>query len=592
MKAKIRQRLSALREEMKQQGLSAWYLSGTDPHLSEYLPDYWQTRTFISGFNGSFGYMMVTLDEAALWTDSRYFLQAADQLDETGIQLMKFRMEGTPTPAQWLGTLLKPGATVGTAAGCLSIEQFASFKAELAAKQLELKDCGDLLDPIWEDRPALPTSPIFEHDLKYAGTSRLEKIDQLRSDIKKNNADYMLLSALDDIAWTFNLRGDDIAFNPVFVSFALVGLNETTLYLNTDKVPEPLANKLLSEGIKLKEYKEIYAELGTIAGKIVLDPVRANQALREALSEEAEIIAQLSSAAILKAIKSEHELKMFEIAMRKDGVAMVKFLNWLYKTVGQEAIDEYTVLEKLVDFRSTQEGFMGASFYSIVGYNGNGAVVHRSVTKETAAAIEASGILLFDSGGQYLEGSTDITRTVALSEPTELAKEDFTIALKGTIGLAELKFPANTIGCNLDLAARHAMWQTGRNYGHGTGHGIGFFLNVHEGPMSIRQEYNDRVIEPGMVLSDEPAFYREGLYGIRTENVIACTEWQTNDWGRFLQFETLTLCPIDLKLIKKELLTEAEIEWLNSYHKRCYDELSPALNDEEKAFLQSCTQAI
>jgi len=592
MKDRIMQRLENLRGEMKKLGLDAWYMSGTDPHQSEYLADYWQIRNFVSGFNGSMGYVMVTLNDAALWTDSRYFLQAADQLKDTEIQLKKLRIQGTPTPAQWLGNLLGKGKKVGTDAACLSIAQYNDLQKELKNHDMELSNCGDLMATLWEDRPQLPPDPIFEHETKFTGCSRLEKVEQLRKSMHAASARYLLLTALDDIAWTFNLRGNDISFNPVFLSFALIGENTICLYINSRKVPAVLKEKLNTEGIQLKEYGQVYDDLKSISGKIVLDPARVNQALKESVSDDAAIQLQLSDAAILKAVKSEHELEMFNIAMRKDGVAMVNFLYWLHTVVGKVKVNEYDVLEKLIEFRSQQQGFMGPSFHSIVGYNGNGAIVHRSVTRETAATVEADGILLLDSGGQYLEGTTDITRTVCLGKPSELAKEDFTLVLKGTIGLAELKFPANTLGCNLDLAARHALWQTGRNYGHGTGHGIGFFLNVHEGPMSIRQDYNDRPIEPGMVISDEPAFYRESHYGIRIENVIACKEWQTNEYGRFLQFETITLCPIDTKLINKDLLTAEEIAWTDTYHRRCYEELSPFLNDEVKAFLRTITQEI
>ena len=592
MKNNIQQRLQALRTEMVQHGLDAWYLSGTDPHLSEYLPDHWKVRAFISGFNGSFGFMAVTLNDAALWTDSRYFLQASDQLKHTGIRLMKLRIEGTPTPAQWMAGLLPERSMVGTDATCMPTNQYQSMRQSLTAEGLQLKDCGDLMKTVWTGRPPLPVDPVFEHDLKYTGQSRLRKIAAIRNELSNSKAQSILLAALDDIAWTFNLRGSDISYNPVFMAFALITPRHIRLYLDPNKMPAALAEKLTGEGIELKDYAQIYTDLKSVSGKILVDPDRTNQALVEAISPNAEIQYQLSTAAILKAVKSAHELKMIETAMQKDGVAMVRFLCWLYANAGKEAFNEYDVLLKLEEFRSQQEGFKGSSFYAIVGYNGNGAVVHRSVTPETAAPIEASGILLFDSGGQYAEGTTDITRTVSLSEPTALAKEDFTLALKGTIGLATLKFPANTPGCNLDLAARYAMWQTGRNYGHGTGHGIGFFLNVHEGPMSIRQEYNNRIIEPGMVLSDEPAFYREGLYGIRTENVMACTEWQTNEYGRFLQFETLTLCPIDLRLIDKTLLTAAETNWINRYHQRCYEAIAPSLNTDEKAFLKEITRPI
>nr|WP_319400558.1 aminopeptidase P family protein [uncultured Carboxylicivirga sp.] len=588
----IKNRLQQLRKEMKNKGIAAWYMSGSDPHQSEYMPNHWQIREFISGFNGSMGFMVVTLNEAALWTDSRYFLQAANQLEGTGIQLMKFRIEGTPSPAQWISSQITSDQLAGTDATCISFAAFEALQAELSEYDIKLTDCGDLLTSFWTDRPELPMNPIIEHEVNYAGYSRAEKMDQIRNHLTEKKADSILLSALDDLAWTFNLRGNDVDFNPVFIAFALVSKTSCTLYVNQAKLSDSLKNKLKNEGINLLPYGNIYNDISSIKGKILIDPDRINYALKNALSIDAKVENTLSIAAILKAIKSEHEIRMFEIAMQKDGVAMVKFLYWLNQTAGVENITEYDVLLKLKEFRAQQENFMGASFHSIVGYNGNGAVVHRSVTPETAASITNDGILLFDSGGQYLEGTTDITRTVCLGNPTELAKEDFTITLKGTIGLAELKFPANTLGCNLDLAARHAMWQTARNYGHGTAHGIGFFLNVHEGPMSIRQEFNDRVIEPGMVMSDEPAFYREGLYGIRTENVMVCKEWVTNEYGRFLQFETLTLCPIDTKLIEKSLLSNAEIEWINQYHEQCYQKLSSELNEEEKTYLKEITQAI
>jgi len=577
---------------MQQSGLHAWYLSGTDPHQSEYLPDHWNIRPFISGFAGSYGIVVVTLNEAALWTDSRYFLQAESQLQDTGIQLMKLRVEGTPSPAQWQANVLNTDEIVGTDTACLSVSQYQNFRNELAAANIQLKNCGDLLHSIWLDRPQLPSEPVFEHELQYAGKSRSAKIDEIRDKMKQAGAQLTLLTALDDIAWTFNLRGNDISYNPVFLAYALISESDVQLFVHPEKIPNELGMKLRQEGICLRAYDEIKNELQEWHGTVLIDPDRTNQELTEALAPEATMLKQLSPVTRLKAIKTEYEQEMIAQAMQKDGAAMVRFLKWLEETVGTQPVNEYDVLVKLEEFRAEQKGFIGSSFYPIVGYKENGAIVHRSVTQETAASIDADGILLFDSGGQYLEGTTDITRTVTLGNPTALEKEDFTLVLKGTIGLAELKFPANTPGCNLDLAARQALWQTGRNYGHGTGHGIGFFLNVHEGPVSIRQEYNSLPIEPGMVLSDEPAFYREGQYGIRTENVIVCREWQTTDYGRFLQFKTLTLCPIDTKLIDKQLLSPAEVEWINAYHQRCYNELAPLLTDEETVFLKRITQPI
>lgn len=592
MNERIVSRLAGLRQEMEKSGISAWYVSGTDPHQSEYLPQYWQARKYLTGFTGSAGQVVVTATQAALWTDSRYFLQAEEQLAGTGIQLMKLRMAGTPTPAEWLGAVLEPSALVGTDAGCMSVNQYKTFQADLQKYHLQLSDTGDLLASCWTERQPLPSTSVFEHKLPFAGKSRQKKFQQIRDKLRECRADGLLITALDDLAWTLNLRGQDVDFNPVFVGYGLITKEEALLFVDTVKVPEMLRTKLASDGVKIFPYAAFFETLKAFSGTLLVDPDRTNQALLGCLNPGVEVQFQLSVPARLKALKSETELKYIRETMRKDGVAMVEFLFWLDQVIGKETVTEYDIAGKLSWFRSLQEGYRGDSFFPIVGYNENGAIVHRSVTRETASELKPDGMLLFDSGGQYVTGTTDITRTISLSEPTNQQKFDFTIVLKGVINLTLAKFPAGTKGCNLDVLARFFMWQNGMNYGHGTCHGIGYFLNVHEGPMSIRQEYNEHSIEPGMVLSNEPAFYRDGQYGLRTENMMVCVPREITDFGTFYGFETLTLCPLDLKLIDVDLLNEAEIDWVNTYHQWCFDELSPMLEPDKKAFLKRLTSRL
>ena len=589
----ILDRLANLRKQMEKAGVQACFISGTDPHQSEYMPLHWQTRAYISGFTGSAGMVAVTMNQAALWTDSRYFLQATQQMEGTNIQLMKMRIEGTPSPARWLGQVLGAGATIGVDAELVAVSQYNNLKKELLHNKQQLKNTGDLLNAGWTNRPPLPETPVFEHELNYAGYSRLEKINQIRKGMKESGASATIVSALDDLAWTFNLRGQDVNYNPVFLGYALITEKEVQLFINPAKLPTEIREKLHHEEIQLKDYSEIYSSLKKLKGPLLIDPDRVNQLLIDSLPTAAEVIEQVSIPDMLKAIKSEVEIANFRKTMLLDGIAMVDFLFWLDHTIGQEKVDEYEVALKLDYFRSLQKGYRGISFFPIIGYNKTGAIVHRTVTKETANPVKREGMLLFDSGGQYLSGTTDITRTIILSEPSGQQQKDFTITLKGVIGMTNARFPEGTKGCNIDLFARKAMWENGMNYGHGTCHGIGYFLNVHEGPMSIRQEYNEHPICPGMVLSNEPAFYREGQYGLRTENVMLCVEKEITEYGRFLGFETLTLCPIDKKLITKKYLTADEVDWINNYHQRVYRELSPLIDSAEKLeFLKNATEPI
>lgn len=592
MGSKIRERIELLREKMKEKEISAWYISGTDPHQSEDLPLHWQSREFITGFTGSMGMVVITLQDAALWTDSRYFLQAGKELEKSGVRLMKLRTEGFPTPAEWLKTILPAGSMVGTDGECISAGEFRSLKNLLAAGAIGLTDTGDLLDGIWKDRDPIPATPVFEHELRFAGSSRTEKTGRIRELLKAAGAQSTIISSLDDLAWLFNLRGRDVISNPVFIGYGMLTTDFACIYVNPEKMPPEISEKLMKDEVSVRPYRTIFDDLRHLKGKVLIDPARTNQALYETLPETAEIVEQLSLPARAKAVKSSAELKQIRQSMIKDGVAMVQLLHWIDQTVGVQEITDYDIAVKTEYFRSLQEGFTEASFPPIVGYKETGALVHRRVSRENAVPVLREGVLLIDSGGQYLSGTTDITRTVSLGQPSAQEKQDFTLALKGMISLSTARFPAGLRGVNLDILARKAMWDQGINYGHGTSHGVGFFLNVHEGPMSIRMEYNENPIVPGMVLSNEPGIYREGLYGVRTENMMVCVEKETSQFGQFYGFDTLTLCPIDLCLIEKSLLTEAEKDWINRYHQQCRQILAPFLSREETDFLRSITQIL
>ena len=594
MKELIKNRIGELRAVMKKNGLDAYIIYGTDPHLSEYIPERWQTRAFISGFTGSAGMVIVTVEKAALWTDSRYFLQAEDELSGTGIALVKMRTQGFPEPVEWLKVNLKAGALVGTDESCISVNQFRIMQNCLNLSGIKLEGSGDLLNEIWPERTSLPASEVYEHELKFACTDRSSKIAAICTELEKLGANLQIITALDDLAWTFNLRGNDVECNPVFMAYACVSRENTILFIDGQKLSSELKNKLETDGIQIKATGELVNFLNQLSDNdcILVDPDRTNHAILTNISDSCKVIEGLSVPCSLKAIKTEEEISNIRQAMRKDGVAMVEFLFWLENNLGKIQISEFSVSEKLTEFRTKQPDFKGISFFPIVGYKEHGAIVHFHVSKDNALPIEKDGFLLFDSGGQYLDGTTDITRTIALSELNDQQKTDFTLVLKGMISLSMIRFPVNTRGYHLDILARKAMWQHGLNYGHGTGHGVGYFLNVHEGPMSIRQEFNDRVIEAGMVLSNEPALYRLGEYGLRTENMIVCQKAESTVFGDFLKFDTLTLCPIDTNAIDKSLLNQEEIEWLNSYHQRVFDELSPMLNEELKAFLKMQTRPV
>jgi len=594
VKELIKKRINDLRIVMQEKRLDAYIIYGTDPHLSEYTPAHWQTLPFISGFTGSAGMVIISLTEAALWTDSRYFLQAEEQLSGTEIELVKMRVKGQPEPAKWLTIHLKSGSKVGADLECISINQFREIDNILRESNILLNWSGDLLNAIWPERPTLPDFQVYEHELKYACTDRKTKIDVICNELERLGADMQIITALDDIAWTFNLRGSDVECNPVFLAYAYISRKKTVLFIESKKLSAVLLKKLKAEGIQIKAYDEFHNIIHKLPSKskILLDLNKTNRAILHSTPDSSKIIKELSVPCKLKAIKSEGEIQNIRQAMRKDGVAMLEFLFWMKNNLGKIPLTEYTVAEKLNEFRAKQHEFKGISFYPIVGYKEHGAIVHIHVTEENALTIEPDGFLLFDSGGHYLDGTTDITRTIALSELTAQQKTDYTLVLKGMISLTLAKFPIGTRGYHLDILARKALWQHGLNYGHGTGHGVGYFLNVHEGPMSIRQEFNDQAIEAGMVISNEPGLYRSGEYGLRIENMIVCLKDENTEFGDFLHFDTLTLCPIDTKGIDKKLMNKEEISWLNSYHKRVFDELEPLVDGDLKVYLKEISKAI
>lgn len=596
MKTNIPERIAALREAMKQHKIDAYIIPTSDPHMSEYPADCWKYREWISGFTGSAGTVIITADKAGLWTDSRYFLQASTQLEGTGIELFKMMLPETPTIPEFLTHELKEGQTVGLNGETYSLADARSLEKALAEKEIKLNTNASLIDPIWKERPAIPEAPMFEMPIELSGKSTEDKLIDINKMLHKAGADCTILSALDEVAWTFNIRGTDVAYNPVVISYAFVSEKESVLFVNPKKIPAEIAEHLKKEGVTLADYGMLATFLSRLPEqtRVFIDSKRTNVAIYNALPKSSILIEGTSPANHLKSIKNETEIKGFRNAVLKDGIAMTKFYFWLEKMLKTgEKVTELSAAAKLTALRSEQPQYVMDSFASISSYGPHGAVVHYSPTPETDTELKTDSLYLLDSGAQYLDGTTDITRTIALcDEPSEQMKKDFTRALKGTIGIAKCKFPAGIRGCLIDAFARKALWDAGINYLHGTCHGIGHCLNVHEGPQSIRMEENPVILEPGMVMSDEPAMYRPGEYGIRTENMILIREDSETEFGKFLGFETLTLCYIDTKLVIPSMLSVREHAWLNKYHQMVYDLVSPHLTEEEKAWLKEKTAEI
>ena len=593
MKQSIKERIHALRMTFRPNNIKAFIIPSTDPHLSEYVAPYWMSREWISGFTGSAGTVVILMDKAGLWTDSRYFLQAEKELEGSGITLYKEMLPETPSITKFLCQNLKPGESVSIDGKMFSVQQVEQMKEDLAPYQLQVNLFGDPLKNIWKDRPSMPDAPAFIYDVKYAGKSCGEKVAAIRTELKKKGIYALFLSSLDEIAWTLNLRGSDVHCNPVIVSYLLVTQDEVVYFISPEKITQQVNEYLQEQQVSLRKYDEAESFLNSFAGEnILIDPKKTNYAIYSAINPACKIIRGESPVTLLKAIRNEQEIAGIHHAMQRDGVALVKFLKWLEASVLSGKETELSVDRKLHEFRAAQPLYMGESFDTIAGYKEHGAIVHYSATEESDVTLQSKGFLLLDSGAQYLDGTTDITRTIALGELTEEEKTDYTLILKGHIALAMAKFPAGTRGAQLDVLARMPIWSHGMNFLHGTGHGVGHFLSVHEGPQSIRMNENPIVLQPGMVTSNEPGVYKAGSHGIRTENLTLVCKDKEGMFGEYFKFETITLCPICKKGIIKEMLTAEEVKWFNDYHRTVYEKLSPSLNEEEKKWLLEATKAI
>lgn len=593
MKQSIKERIHALRMTFRPNNIKAFIIPSTDPHLSEYVAPYWMSREWISGFTGSAGTAVILMDKAGLWTDSRYFLQAEKELEGSGITLYKEMLPETPSITKFLCQNLKPGESVSIDGKMFSVQQVEQMKEDLAPYQLQVNLFGDPLKNIWKDRPSMPDAPAFIYDVKYAGKSCGEKVAAIRTELKKKGIFALFLSSLDEIAWTLNLRGSDVHCNPVIVSYLLVTQDEVVYFISPEKITQEVNEYLQEQQVSLRKYDEAESFLNSFAGEnILIDPKKTNYAIYSAINPACKVVRGESPVTLLKAIRNEQEIAGIHHAMQRDGVALVKFLKWLEASVLSGKETELSVDRKLHEFRAAQPLYIGESFDTIAGYKEHGAIVHYSATEESDVTLQSKGFLLLDSGAQYLDGTTDITRTIALGELTEEEKTDYTLILKGHIALAMAKFPAGTRGAQLDVLARMPIWSHGMNFLHGTGHGVGHFLSVHEGPQSIRMNENPIVLQPGMVTSNEPGVYKAGSHGIRTENLTLVCKDKEGMFGEYFKFETITLCPICKKGIIKEMLTAEEVKWFNDYHRTVYEKLSPSLNEEEKKWLLEATKAI
>ena len=591
----VNQRIENLREVMRREHLAAFIFPSTDPHQGEYVPDHWKGREFISGFNGSAGTAVVTMTSAALWTDSRYFIAAEEQLKGTEFRLMRLKMEGTPTIPEWLGRTCGAGSEVGIDGWCSSANAVKDLIVELRKEGgITVRTNMDPLKLIWSDRPVIPENPVEIFPVEYAGESAHEKIGRIRQALRERHADGMLMAALDDIAWTLNLRGTDVHCNPVFVAYLLISSKDVTLYVNQKKLTPEVMAYLKTEGVMVDSYENVTKGLNDyFEYNILLDPDEVNYALYKTVVRER--VEEESPVKRMKTVKNETEIVGFRNAMLRDGIAMVKFLKWLSAYVGKPEIGqltEITIDQRLTAFRAEQPLFRGISFDTIAGYGAHGAIVHYEATPETDIPLKPEGLLLLDSGAQYLDGTTDITRTIALGPLTDEEKRAYTLVLKGHIQIELCKFPSGASGTQIDILARKDMWREGLNYLHGTGHGVGTYLNVHEGPHQFRMEWKPAPLVAGMTITDEPGIYLEGKFGVRIENTLLMIPYRETAFGKFLQFESLTLCPIDKTPIVRSMLLPEEIDWLNAYHQHVFDTLSPHLDDDETVWLREACAPI
>lgn len=583
------QKIELLRGAMRREGISAYLVPSADPHQSEYVADHWKGREWLSGFTGSSGILVVTMDHAGLWTDSRYFLQAEAELAGSCIILQRQVIPHAPEHVQWLSRHLPKGATVGLDGNLFSLGQLRYLAKFLHPCEIDIRSDVDLLEEIWTDRPPLPNTEVLSMEKVYGTESRDEKIARLRQEITSHGADSCLITTLDDIAWLLNIRASDVEYNPVCISSLVVNDFVALWFVDSRNISEDLSYGLLFSGVVLRPYDALAGYLATTEKekRILVDTASVNVRLYQAIQEGCALHGD-NICAKLKGVKTVGEIQQLRRAMRKDGVALTRLMRWLEASLPGQTITEFAVGEKIAELRSDQGEYFGESFGAIVGYQSNGAIVHYRPHPQQSAILRNEGILLLDCGGQYFHGTTDITRTIALGTPNDAQKQHFTAVLQGHIALADAQFPKGTKGIQLDILARMPLWRLGKNYGHGTGHGVGYFLNVHEGPQGISatpgnsKSLTDFV--PGMVTSNEPGYYEEGAYGMRVENLILCVEVPGTD-GQFLRFETLTLFPIDRQLIAREMLNEREIQWIDQYHETVFRELSPLLEPEEVQWL-------
>jgi Xaa-Pro aminopeptidase len=588
-----KEKLSGIRDQMKADGVQAYIIPSADPHISEYLPKHYKCIPFVSGFRGSAGTLVITADFAGLWTDFRYFEQAAEQLEGSGFELVKQKVQHAPEYIQWLGQRLPKGSVVASNEKLVSIQLGEMLQQKLTARGINLAD-KDYLSPIWEDRPALPTEPAFLLETEHTGQSVISKLAAVRSLLSEYGAQYHLISSLDDIAWLFNIRGKDVSYNPVVLGFALISQDHATLYLDEQKLTETEKEFLLKNGTEVAPYEDIEYALSHIPAQssLFIDPKRNCYAFSKLLPASVQIIKDTNPSTNLKAVKNEVELKNTRNAMTKDGVAITRFLKWLSEHIGKDKITELSAAAQLRKYRSELVGFIGDSFNTISAYAAHGALPHYSASESSDSEVKPEGLFLVDSGGQYYYGTTDITRTIPMGETTLEERIDYTLVLKGTIEGCRVQFPKGTCGYQIDAITRKPLWEHARNYGHGTGHGVGYLLNVHEGPQVFNPTNNPVPIELGMITSVEPGIYRPGKHGIRIENLVNTITAESNEFNDFYAFESLTMAPINTSIIQKDLLEHAQVDWLNKYHELVYERLSPHLTPEEQAWLREETKAI